>query len=98
MKNHRYTIEIIKGLKPKYEEHHKLTISDEAIVAATELSYKYITDRFLPDKAIDIIDEAASKLRIQTSALPPEGKELEKQLKEIIKQKEMEVGVSLIGS
>ena len=82
------TIEIIKGLKPKYEEHHKLTISDEAIVAATELSYKYITDRFLPDKAIDIIDEAASKLRIQTSALPPEGKELEKQLKAIIKQKE----------
>ncbi|MCD7878400.1 MAG: ATP-dependent Clp protease ATP-binding subunit [Candidatus Gastranaerophilales bacterium] len=82
------TIEIIKGLKPKYEEHHKLTISDEAIVAATELSYKYITDRFLPDKAIDIIDEAASKLRIQTSALPPEGKELEKQLKSIIKQKE----------
>ncbi len=82
------TIEIIKGLKPKYEEHHKLTISDEAIVAATELSYKYITDRFLPDKAIDIIDEAASKLRIQTSALPPEGKELEKQLKSVIKQKE----------
>ena len=82
------TIEIIKGLKPKYEDHHKLTISDEAIVAATELSYKYINDRFLPDKAIDIIDEAASKLRIQTSALPPEGKELEKQLTEVIKQKE----------
>ena len=82
------TIEIIKGLKPKYEEHHKLKISDEAIVAATELSYKYINDRFLPDKAIDIIDEAASKLRIQTSALPPEGKELEKQLKSVIKQKE----------
>ncbi|MBQ4122135.1 ATP-dependent Clp protease ATP-binding subunit, partial [bacterium] len=82
------TIEIIKGLKPKYEDHHKLNISDDAIVAATELSYKYINDRFLPDKAIDIIDEAASKLRIQTSALPPEGKELEKQLKEVIKQKE----------
>lgn len=82
------TIEIIKGLKPKYEEHHKLRISDDAIVAATELSAKYITDRFLPDKAIDIIDEAASKLRIQTSTLPPEGKELEKQLKNIIKQKE----------
>jgi ATP-dependent Clp protease ATP-binding subunit ClpC len=82
------TIEIIKGLKPKYEEHHKLRISDEAIVAATELSSKYITDRFLPDKAIDIIDEASSKLRIQTSALPPEGKELEKQLKSVIKQKE----------
>ena len=82
------TIEIIKGLKPKYEEHHKLKISDAAIIAATELSSKYITDRFLPDKAIDIIDEAASKLRIQTSTLPPEGKELEKQLKSIIKQKE----------
>lgn len=82
------TIEIIKGLRPKYEEHHKLRISDEAIVAATELSYKYITDRFLPDKAIDIIDEASSKVRIQTSALPPEGKELEKDLKSVIKQKE----------
>ena len=82
------TIEIIKGLRPKYEEHHKLKISDDAVVAATELSYKYITDRFLPDKAIDIIDEASSKVRIQTSALPPEGKELEKDLKVIIKQKE----------
>ena len=82
------TIEIIKGLRHKYEEHHKLNISDEAIVAATELSYKYITDRFLPDKAIDIIDEACSKVRIQTSTLPPEGKELEKQLKDIIKNKE----------
>ena len=82
------TIEILKGLKSKYEEHHKLRISDEAIVAATELSSKYITDRFLPDKAIDIIDEAASKLRIQTSTLPPEGKELEKELKAIIKKKE----------
>ena len=82
------TIEIIKGLRHKYEDHHKLHISDEAIVAATELSYKYITDRFLPDKAIDIIDEACSKVRIQTSTLPPEGKELEKELKDIIKQKE----------
>ncbi|MBQ2645594.1 AAA family ATPase, partial [bacterium] len=82
------TIEIIKGLRHKYEDHHKLNISDESIVAATELSYKYITDRFLPDKAIDIIDEACSKVRIQNSMLPPEGKELEKQLKEIVKKKE----------
>ncbi len=82
------TIEIIKGLKPKYEEHHKLTISDEAIVAATELSSKFITERFLPDKAIDIIDEAASKVRLNVSTLPPEGKELDKQLKAIIKEKE----------
>ena len=82
------TIEIIKGLKPKYEEHHKLHISDEAIVAATELSSKFITERFLPDKAIDIIDEASSKVRLNVSALPPEGRELEKQLKAIIKEKE----------
>ena len=82
------TIEIIKGLKPKYEEHHKLIISDEAIVAATELSSKFITERFLPDKAIDIIDEAASKVRLNVSALPPEGKELDKELKAIMKEKE----------
>ena len=71
------TIQIIKGLKPKYEEHHKLFISDEAIIAATELSSKFITERFLPDKAIDLIDEAASKVRLNVSSLPPEGKELE---------------------
>ena len=82
------TIEIIKGLKSKYEEHHKLIISDEAIVAATKLSSKYITDRFLPDKAIDVIDEASSKVRLSVSNLSPEGKELEKELREIIKEKE----------
>ena len=82
------TIQIIKGLKSKYEEHHKLLISDEAIVAATELSSKFITERFLPDKAIDLIDEAASKVRLNVSSLPPEGKELEKELKSTIKEKE----------
>ena len=82
------TIQIIKGLKPKYEEHHKLIISDEAIVAATELSSKFITERFLPDKAIDIIDEAASRVRLNVSTLPPEGKELDRELKAIIKEKE----------
>ena len=82
------TIEILMGLKSKYEEHHKLKISDEAIIAATELSNKYITERFLPDKAIDIIDEAASRVRLNVSSLPPEGKELEKELKATIKQKE----------
>ncbi len=82
------TIEIIMGLRSKYEEHHKLKISDEAIIAATELSNKYITERFLPDKAIDIIDEAASRVRLNVSNLPPEGKELEKELKATIKQKE----------
>jgi len=82
------TIEIIKGLKSKYEEHHKLLISDDAIVAATKLSSKYITDRFLPDKAIDVIDEASSKVRLSASTLSPEGKELEKELRSIIKEKE----------
>lgn len=82
------TIEIIKGLRPKYEEHHKLNISDEAIVAATKLSHKYITDRFLPDKAIDVMDEASSKVRLQVSSLSPEGKELDKELRALIKEKE----------
>ena len=82
------SIEIIKGLKPKYEEHHKLIISDEAIVAAVKLSNKYITDRFLPDKAIDVIDEASSKVRLKVSNLSPEGKELEKELRSLIKEKE----------
>ena len=82
------TIEIIRGLKPKYEEHHNLIISDDAIVAATKLSSKYINDRFLPDKAIDVIDEASSKVRLKVCTLSPEGKELEKELKDIIKEKE----------
>ena len=81
-------IEIIRGLKFKYEEHHRLNISDEAVVAAVTLSDKYITDRFLPDKAIDIIDEASSRLRLKASGLPPEGKDIEKKLKETIKAKE----------
>ena len=82
------SIEIIKGLKPKYEEHHKLVISDDAIVAAVKLSSKYINDRYLPDKAIDVIDEASSKVRLKVSNISPEGKELEKQLKTLIKEKE----------
>ena len=82
------TIEIIKGLKPKYEEHHNLIISDEAIVAATKLSSKYVNDRFLPDKAIDVIDEASSKVRLKFCTLCPEAKELDRELKEIIREKE----------
>ena len=82
------SIEILKGLRPKYEDHHKLIISDEAIYAAVKLSNKYITDRFLPDKAIDVIDEASSKVRLKVSTLSPEGKELEKQLRALIKEKE----------
>lgn len=82
------TILIIQGLRPKYEDHHKLNISDEAIVSATKLSHKYITDRFLPDKAIDVLDEASSKVRLKVSSLSPEGKELDKELRALIKEKE----------
>ena len=82
------TIEIIKGLKSKYEEHHNLYISDDAIVAATKLSSKYVNDRFLPDKAIDVIDEASSKVRLKFCTLCPEAKELDKELKDIIREKE----------
>lgn len=84
-------IEIIKGLRSKYEEHHKLIISDSAIDAAVKLSDRYITDRFLPDKAIDLIDEASSRVRLQASSLPPEGKEIEKDLKLVIKNKEQAI-------
>src|SRR5574344_1425314 len=82
------SIEILKGLRPKYEDHHQLNISDEAVVASVKLSSKYITDRFLPDKAIDVIDEASSKVRLKVSTLCPEGKELDKELRELIKDKE----------
>jgi len=84
-------IEIIKGLRSKYEEHHKLIISDMAIESAVKLSDRYITDRFLPDKAIDLIDEASSRVRLQASSLPPEGKEVEKELKQVIKEKEQAI-------
>ncbi len=84
-------IEIIRGIKNKYEEHHKLIIADSAIEAAVKLSDRYITDRFLPDKAIDLIDEASSRVRLKASSLPPEGKELDKELKKIIKEKEQAI-------
>ena len=74
------TIEILKGLRDKYEAHHTVKIDDSALVAAAELSARYITDRFLPDKAIDLIDEAASKIRIEKSSMPAEIKELETRL------------------
>ncbi|SHK25700.1 ATP-dependent Clp protease ATP-binding subunit ClpC [Anaerobranca californiensis DSM 14826] len=85
------TIEILKGLRDKYEAHHKVKISDEAIEAAVKLSDRYITDRFLPDKAIDLIDEAASKLRLTTFTAPPDLKNLEQELEEIRKEKDAAV-------
>ncbi len=82
------TIEMLRGLRPRYEAHHKIKISDEAIEAAARLSQRYISDRQLPDKAIDLIDEAASKLRIDTESAPPEVKSLEQRLKQLANEEE----------
>ena len=79
---------ILKGLRDKYEAHHKVKISDGAIEAAVNLSVRYIADRFLPDKAIDLIDEAASRLRISTHTSPPDLRELEEKLKKLSLEKE----------
>jgi ATP-dependent Clp protease ATP-binding subunit ClpC len=82
------TIEILRGLKERYEEHHRLKISDEALVAAATLGDRYISDRFLPDKAIDLVDEAGSRVRLMNSKLPTAAKEVDKQLRQVQKQKE----------
>jgi ATP-dependent Clp protease ATP-binding subunit ClpC len=82
------TIEILRGLKERYEEHHRLKIADEALVAAATLGDRYISDRFLPDKAIDLIDEAGSRVRLMNSKLPPAAKEIDKKLRAVQKEKE----------
>lgn len=82
------TIEILFGLRDRYEQHHKLKITDEALEAAAKLSDRYISDRYLPDKAIDLIDEAGSRVRLIESQLPPAAKELDKELRQILKQKD----------
>ena len=82
------TIEMLHGLRPRYEAHHKVEISDAALEAAARLGQRYISDRFLPDKAIDLIDEAASKIRIDTQSAPPEVKTLEQRLKQLTNEEE----------
>ena len=82
------TIEILYGLRDRYEKHHKLVISDEALSAAAKFADQYIADRFLPDKAIDLIDEAGSRVRLMNSQLPPAARELDKELREVLKQKD----------
>ncbi|MBP3213436.1 MAG: AAA family ATPase [Bacteroidaceae bacterium] len=77
------SISILRGLKERYENHHKVRIKDEAIIAAVELSNRYITDRFLPDKAIDLMDEAAAKLRMERDSVPEEIDELSRRLKQM---------------
>jgi ATP-dependent Clp protease ATP-binding subunit ClpC len=82
------TIEILRGLKERYESHHRLKIADEALIAAATLGDRYISDRFLPDKAIDLIDEAGSRVRLMNSKLPPAAKDIDKQLRDVQKQKD----------
>jgi ATP-dependent Clp protease ATP-binding subunit ClpC len=82
------TIEILIGLRQRYEEHHKLKIDDAALVAAAKLADRYISDRFLPDKAIDLMDEAGSRVRLINSQLPPAAKELDKELRQTLKDKD----------
>ncbi|MBA2687895.1 MAG: ATP-dependent Clp protease ATP-binding subunit [Gemmatimonadaceae bacterium] len=85
------TVEILKGLRSKYEDHHKVTIPDATLVSAAKMSERYITDRFLPDKAIDVIDEAGARARLATQALPPEVTELKAQLEGVNTEKEAAV-------
>ncbi|NEZ46587.1 ATP-dependent Clp protease ATP-binding subunit [Clostridium niameyense] len=87
------TIEILKGLRDKYEAHHRVKITDDAIEAAVNLSDRYITDRFLPDKAIDLIDEAGAKVRIESLTTPPDLKNVEDELEKITKEKEDSIRV-----
>jgi ATP-dependent Clp protease ATP-binding subunit ClpC len=85
------TVEILKGLRKKYEDHHKVTIPDTTLVIASKLSERYITDRFLPDKAIDVIDEAGARARLAAQAPPPEVAELKSQLEKVNGEKEAAV-------
>jgi ATP-dependent Clp protease ATP-binding subunit ClpC len=82
------TVEILRGIKEKYEEHHKLTITDEALQSAAELAARYVADRFLPDKAIDLVDEASSRVRIRRSSTPPSLKEAMRGLDALRKEKD----------
>src|SRR5699024_10510752 len=82
---------ILKGLRDRYEAHHRVKITDEAIEMAVQLSERYITERFLPDKAIDLIDEAGSEVRLKSYTIPPNLKELEEKLEEVRKEKDAAV-------
>lgn len=82
------SVSILRGLKERYENHHKVRILDEAIVAAVELSHRYITERYLPDKAIDLIDEAASKLRLEVNSVPEEIDVLNRKIQQLEIEKE----------
>jgi ATP-dependent Clp protease ATP-binding subunit ClpC len=82
------TVEILKGLRDRYEAHHKVQITDEALVAAARLSDRYISDRFLPDKAVDLIDEASSRVRLQATLPPPEIRDIDSEIRKVKVEKE----------
>jgi ATP-dependent Clp protease ATP-binding subunit ClpC len=82
------TIEIIKGLRDKYEAHHRVTITDEAVIAAARLSDRYVKDRYLPDKAIDVVDEAGARARLSVSSVPPDIRDLERKIEKLVSEKE----------
>jgi ATP-dependent Clp protease ATP-binding subunit ClpC len=86
------TVDILRGLRDKYEAHHRVKISDEAIVAATKLSDQYITDRFLPDKAVDVMDEAGARARLQNTVRPPDMKDTEREMEMVRQEKEEAIG------
>ena len=87
------TLEILKGLRDKYESHHRVKITDDALHAAVDLADRYITDRFMPDKAIDLIDEAAAKIRIESLVAPPNLKEIEEEIETVVKEKEESIRI-----
>ena len=87
------TVEILKGLRERYETHHKVKINDDAIVSASELSNRYITGRFLPDKAIDVIDESCARVRLKASSMPPDLKNLDEEIVALEKEKDNAVAV-----
>lgn len=87
------TLEILKGLRDKYESHHRVKITDDALHDAVDLADRYITDRFMPDKAIDLIDEAAAKIRIESLVAPPNLKEIEEEIETVVKEKEESIRI-----
>ena len=85
------TVEILRGLRDRYEQHHKVQITDEALQAAADLAYRYISDRFLPDKAIDLIDEGASRMRMKSLTSPPANREFEEEIESTRREKEQAI-------
>jgi ATP-dependent Clp protease ATP-binding subunit ClpC len=83
-----HTIEILKGLRDRYEAHHRVSITDGALVAAATMADRYINDRFLPDKAIDLIDEAGARLRIRRMTAPPDLREFDERIATVVREKE----------